>query len=281
LDFESCVGGLQLPVTHVTSEVHELSTSFERISDWVAARVPQEHVLTVKRSASHRTVVQDGNERGVQGDQQAYFEQVPFYDSEDDLEVTRLDEYIKMGRAAASQAKFSKAENCFQRALKIGHLLSRVSEPIDEADVKQELAVSLLEQGKTVDTRQLCEELVKLKMNNDQDRVRVLDASYTLAQAHLLEGSYPAAQKWCADAMRGRKRLDEAAEPSGAYLNAVWLMATIREAQGDPIDAELYANRLPANFKKPLLKTPSVCGKPTDTNKHVSVPTFPGKLRTH
>jgi tetratricopeptide (TPR) repeat protein len=81
-----------------------------------------------------------------------------------------------------------------------------------------------------------------------EDNLRVLEAVHTLADVCLQNNKLEAAEDFCRRAVEGRQRLLNGRHP--LFHQSVYVLVEICYAKEDPIEAEGYAEFLPASFQR-------------------------------
>ena len=185
-------------------------------------------------------------------------EEVEYSDSDGDDNYDFAQKCFERAKKSFSMDEHGTAVDFFRAGLKRANRLTFEKQcRLGYANIKRELALSLLYQGNLDESEELLLSLVRAEPGHKRDVELVLHASSGLAVIFLCRRSWTEAEDWCKKNRNGWRRSLKTQNPH-YHIESLKMTAFLHELKGDSVDAQAWgelANEAHSKADKSI-KTP-------------------------
>lgn len=181
--YSACtVGGVDLQQPAAPSDLEELNTRFARVDTSMASNDPASPAVPsnagARRMLGSQQKQPESNDTRNSPRSEEDFEAD---ESDDEIAMNLVTQHLHLTKKAVTAKDDEAAAKQLRKALARPDLLPKPIPPRQEAEINLLLISSLLTSKNYAEARQICREFLRLKIDNDDDQARVLDASYIVA----------------------------------------------------------------------------------------------------
>ena len=189
-------------------------------------------------TAPSETVV---DESGLEGEEMEYSDS----DGDDDYDFAQA--CFEEAEEKFRKKEHAKAIESFRTGLDRATTLSfERQNRLDLGNIRRELALSLLHEGRLTEAEDLFQSLARCNTKDVKGAELAYHASSGLAQVYICKRSYTEAEVWCKNSRNGwRRALAKGAgdKRHPLYIDALKLSAFLYELRGDSTQAVVYGKR--------------------------------------
>ena len=210
------------------------------IEDWIPKlTIMEEEGSQTSESKAHtapsETVVEEAGPEG---------EEMEFSDSDGDDDYDFAQTCFAQAGEMFRKKEHAKAIKYFHAGLDRATALSiERQNRLDLGNIKRELALSLLHQGRLTEAENLFQTLARGNTRDVKGAELAYHASSGLAQVFICKRSYTDAEVWCKNSRNGWRRAVAKNKRHPLYIDALKLSAFLYELRGDSMQALVYEER--------------------------------------